>query len=104
MTFCKPDVSDVLKPDVLKPDVLKPDVLWVYPSNCYYYLQWAVTPNQITQQNSLQRAGGPKGSKGETLRPDFQANTRSRLFFKADVTTRYRKEVVRKSRYSLRQF
>jgi hypothetical protein len=37
--FCKPDVSDVLKPDVLKPDVLKPDVLWVYPhtsirSNC----------------------------------------------------------------------
>jgi hypothetical protein len=37
--FCKPDVSDVLKPDVLKPDVLKPDVLkpdvlWVYPINC----------------------------------------------------------------------
>jgi hypothetical protein len=28
--FCKPDVSDLLKPDVLKPDVLKPDVLWVY--------------------------------------------------------------------------
>ena len=27
LTFCKPDVSDVLKPDVLKPDVLKPDVL-----------------------------------------------------------------------------
>jgi hypothetical protein len=26
LTFCKPDVSDVLKPDVLKPDVL-----WVYP-------------------------------------------------------------------------
>jgi hypothetical protein len=31
LTFCKPDVSDVLKPDVLKPDFLKPDVLWVYP-------------------------------------------------------------------------
>jgi hypothetical protein len=30
LTFCKPDVSDVLKPDVFKPDVLKPDVLWVY--------------------------------------------------------------------------
>jgi hypothetical protein len=30
LTFCKLDVSDVLKPDVLKPDVLKPDVLWVY--------------------------------------------------------------------------
>ncbi len=45
LTFCRPDVSnvlkpdvlkpdvlkpDVLKPDVLKPDVLKPDVLWVY--------------------------------------------------------------------------
>jgi len=28
------------------------------PSNCHYYLQWAVTPNHITQQNSLQRAGG----------------------------------------------
>jgi hypothetical protein len=36
LTFCKPDVSDVLKPDVLKPDVLKPDVLWVYrrPTLC----------------------------------------------------------------------
>ncbi len=34
MTFCLPDVSDVLKPDVLKPDVLKPDVLWVYPRRC----------------------------------------------------------------------
>jgi hypothetical protein len=30
LTFCKPDVSDVLKPDVLKPNVLKPDVLLVY--------------------------------------------------------------------------
>jgi hypothetical protein len=29
---------------------------------------------QITQQNSLQRARGPKGSKG-ILWPDFQANT-----------------------------
>ncbi len=29
LTFCKPDVSDVLKPDVLKPDVL-----WVYPQIC----------------------------------------------------------------------
>jgi hypothetical protein len=28
--FCKPDVSDVLKPNVLKPDVLKPDVFWGY--------------------------------------------------------------------------
>ncbi len=26
LTFCKPDVSDVLKPNILKPDVLKPDV------------------------------------------------------------------------------
>jgi hypothetical protein len=25
----------------------------------HYYLQRAVTPDQITQQNSLQRAGGP---------------------------------------------
>jgi hypothetical protein len=31
LTFCKPDVSDVLKPDVLKTDALKPDVLWEYP-------------------------------------------------------------------------
>jgi hypothetical protein len=34
------------------------------------------------------------------LRPDFQANTRPRIFLKANVTTRYRKTVVRKSRYS----
>ncbi len=27
--------------------------------NCYYYLQRAVTPYQITKQNCLQRAGGP---------------------------------------------
>ncbi len=42
---------------------------------------------------------GPKGSKG-TLRPDFQANTRPRIK-KANITARYRKEVVRKSRYRL---
>ncbi len=42
---------------------------------------------------------GPKGSKG-TLRLDLQANTRPRIFEKANFTTRYRKEVVRKSRYS----
>ncbi len=39
-----------------------------------------------------------------TLRHDFQAKTRPRIFFKkANVTTRYRKTVVtivRKSRYS----
>ncbi len=40
----------------------------------------------------------PKGRKG-TLRPDFQANTRPKVFL-ANVTTRYRKTVVRKSRYS----
>ncbi len=38
------------------------------------------------------------GSKG-TLWPDFQANTWSKVFLKANVTTRYRKEVVRKARY-----
>jgi hypothetical protein len=38
--------------------------------NDHFYLYWAVTSDQITQQNSLQRAGGPKGSTG-TLRPDF---------------------------------
>jgi hypothetical protein len=27
--------------------------------NGHYYLQRAVTPNQITKQNSLQRSGGP---------------------------------------------
>ncbi len=48
--------------------------------NGHYYLQRAV----------------PKYSKG-TLRPDFQVNTRHRFFFKANVTTRYRKTVVRKS-------
>ncbi len=45
-----------------------------------HYLQRAVTPNQ--------------------LRPDSQANTRPSIFFKANVTTSYRKEVVRKSRFS----
>jgi hypothetical protein len=39
----------------------------------------------------------PKGSKG-TLRPDIQANNRPRIFLKANVTTRYRKTVVRESR------
>ncbi len=38
---------------------------------------------------------GPKARKG-TLRPDFQANTRLEIFFKANATTRYRKEVARK--------
>jgi hypothetical protein len=37
----------------------------------------------------------PECSKG-TLRPDFQANTIPRIFYKANVTTRYRKTVVRK--------
>jgi hypothetical protein len=36
----------------------------------------------------------PKGIKG-TLRPDFQINTRPRIFKKANVTTRYKKTVVR---------
>ena len=31
--------------------------------NSHYYLQRAVTPNQITQQNSLQRAGAPSRQK-----------------------------------------
>jgi hypothetical protein len=39
-----------------------------------------------------------KGSKG-TLKHDFQANIWTRLFY-ASVTTRNRKTVVRKSRYS----
>jgi hypothetical protein len=42
-------------------------------SNKKKIVQWAVTPDQITQQNSFQRAGWPKSSTG-TLRPDFQAN------------------------------
>ncbi len=41
----------------------------------HYYLQKAVTTDQITQQNSLQGAGAP----------DFQANTKPRIFFKANV-------------------
>jgi hypothetical protein len=50
--------------------------------NSHYYPQRAVTSYQITQQNCLQRAGGPKG-KSALLRPDFQANTRHRFFFKS---------------------
>jgi hypothetical protein len=34
--------------------------------NSHYYLQRAVKPYQIIQQNSLQRAGAPEGSKGTT--------------------------------------
>jgi hypothetical protein len=61
----------------------------------HYYLQKAVTSDQITQQNSLQGAGAP----------DFQANTKPRIFFKANVTARYRKTVVRNPVIvSLRQF
>jgi hypothetical protein len=41
LTFCKPDVSDILKPDVLKPDILKPDVLWVYPFYTICFLMCA---------------------------------------------------------------
>jgi hypothetical protein len=39
--------------------------------NGQYYLQRAVTPDQIIQQ---QQKKGPKGNKG-TWRPDFHANT-----------------------------
>ncbi len=46
----------------------------------HYYLQRAVTPNQITQQNSCKGKETPKGRKG-TLGPDFQANTRPRNLF-----------------------
>ncbi len=42
---------------------------------------------------------GAKGSKG-TLRPDFEANTRPRIFLKVIVTTIYRKTLGSKSRYS----
>jgi hypothetical protein len=41
---------------------------------------------------------GPKGSKG-TLRPNFQANTRPRIFLKPMSPIIYRKTVVRKSRH-----
>jgi hypothetical protein len=64
--------------------------------NSHYYLQQAVTPDQITQQNSLQRAL----KAGKAL---FQANTRPRIFFiKSNCHHKYRKEVVRK--FSLWQF
>jgi hypothetical protein len=43
-------------------------------------------------------AKGRRGSN-DILKPDFQANT-GLCFFKSDVTTRNRKEVARKSRYS----
>jgi hypothetical protein len=60
----------------------------------HYYLQRAVTPYQITQQNSLQRAERPKVRKGK-LRPDFQANTRPRIFLKRQCHHK-----IQESRYS----
>jgi hypothetical protein len=47
---------------------------------------YPVTPDQITQQNSLKRAGGPYWQKKGTLRPDVQANTRPRMFFLEPVS------------------
>jgi hypothetical protein len=68
--------------------------------NGHYHLNRAVTPDQITQQNSLQRAGGPyralKTLLGLISRPIFDLG----FFKKANVTKRCRKEVVRKSRHS----
>jgi hypothetical protein len=53
----------------------------------HYYLQRAVTPDQITQ--FAEGRGALKEEKA--LQGIF--------FFKANVTTRYKKTVVRKSRY-----
>jgi hypothetical protein len=53
-------------------------------SNFYYLQRAAAVPDQIIQQNILQSAGGPKGSKG-TLRPDFLANTLP-MFFKMPIS------------------
>ncbi len=43
--------------------------------NSQYYLQRAVTTDQIIHRIVCRGQEGPKGSKG-TLRPDFQVNTR----------------------------
>jgi hypothetical protein len=53
----------------------------------HYYLQRAVTPDQITQQNTVVCRGQerPKIRK-DTLRPDFQSNTRPRIFFKKPMS------------------
>ncbi len=61
--------------------------------------QTAISRGMSHQTRSLSRIvcrgqEGTKGSKG-TLRPDFQANIKSRIFFKANVTTRNRKTVAR---------
>ncbi len=50
--------------------------------NGHYYLQRAVTHDQITQQSSLVKSGGPQSSNG-TFRPDFQANTRAQDFYES---------------------
>jgi hypothetical protein len=70
--------------------------------NGYFYLQRAVTPDQIAQENSFRGQECPKGRKG-ILRPDFQINIKPRIFFKANVTTRYWK-TGNLSIVSLRQF
>ncbi len=56
LTFCKPDVSDVLKPDVLKPDVLKPDVFWVYrtytlDSSFQRWVLWLHTSSSVSRKD-----------------------------------------------------
>jgi hypothetical protein len=51
--FCKPDVSDILKPDVLKPDILKPDVLWVYQQKSLYEICGQKDDNKIKNQTNL---------------------------------------------------
>jgi hypothetical protein len=53
----------------------------------HYYLQRAVIPYEITQQNTVVCRGQerPTVRKG-TLMPDFQANTRPRIFFKKAIS------------------
>jgi hypothetical protein len=53
----------------------------------HYYLQRAVTPNQITHLKRVCRGQEhPKGRKG-TLKPDFWASARPRVIFKKPISS-----------------
>ncbi len=70
LPFCKPDVSDVLKPDVLKPDVLKPDVLkpdvlWVYRLRSQGIdSEESIQPTNVTRARIFKQSMGARNRVG----------------------------------------
>jgi hypothetical protein len=59
----------------------------------HYYLQRAVTPDQISQQNTVVCRGQERTKvRKDTLRPDFQSNTRPRICLKSQCHHKIQKD------------